>query len=156
MEFCWFAICTIFAFIPWISAEEKLLYQTPNENRWGSWDVITDGLSSLNVIKLVFCCFTQYLAYKHLICQRAAPSLSKDTTVSRAPLLKYNRLLSDVFCSYARVILHSFVFWTSNLHVLGTILLLLISKRLTFRTLVVYIFYFHLLTNKFVSFFVYF
>ena len=54
MEFCWFAICAILAFIPWISAEEKLLYQTPNENRWGSWDVITDGLSSLNVIKLVF------------------------------------------------------------------------------------------------------
>ncbi|KAM7429678.1 hypothetical protein ABFA07_019499 [Porites harrisoni] len=48
MEFCSFAICTILAFIPWISAEEKLLYQTPNENRWGSWDVITDGLSSLN------------------------------------------------------------------------------------------------------------
>ena len=54
MEFCWFAICTILAFIPWISAEEKLLYQTRNENRWGSWDVITNGLSSLNVIKLVF------------------------------------------------------------------------------------------------------
>ena len=72
MEFCWFAICAILAFIPWISAEEKLLYQTPNENRWGSWDVITDGLSSLNVIKLVFCCFTQYPDYKHLICRRAA------------------------------------------------------------------------------------
>ena len=72
MEFCWFAICTILAFIPWISAEEKLLYQTPTENRWGGWEVITDGFSSLNVIKLVFCCFTQYPDYKHLICQRAA------------------------------------------------------------------------------------
>ena len=48
-------------------------------------------------------------------------------------------------------------FRTSNLHVLGTILLLFISQRLTSRNLVLqYIFYFHLLTNKFVSFFVYF
>ena len=54
MELCWFAICMILAFTPWISAEEKLLYQTPNENRWGSWDIITNGLNSLNVIKLVF------------------------------------------------------------------------------------------------------
>ena len=111
MAFCWFTICTILTFIPWISAEEKLLYQTPNENYWGGWDVITDGVSSLNVIKLVFCCFTQYLDYKHLICQRAAflwwsfrvhhsnpSSLSKDTTVSRELLLKYNGLLNDVFC----------------------------------------------------------
>ena len=44
-------------------------------------------------------------------------------------------------------------FRTSNLHVLGTILLLFISQRLTSRNLVLqYIFYFHLLTNKFVSF----
>ena len=54
MELCRFTICTILAFIPWISVEEKLLYQTPNEHRWGGWDVITNGLSSLNVIKLVF------------------------------------------------------------------------------------------------------
>ena len=106
MEFCWFAICTILVFIPWISAEEKLLYQTPNENSWRNWDAITDGLSSLNVIKQVFCCFPQYPDYKHLICQRAAflwwscrvhhsnpPSLLKDTTVSRAPLLKYKPVL---------------------------------------------------------------
>ena len=53
MEFCWFAICTILALIPWISAEEKLLYQTQNGNRWGGWEVTTYGLSSLNVIKLV-------------------------------------------------------------------------------------------------------
>ena len=53
MEFCWFAICTILVFIPWISSEEKLLYQTPNENLWGGWVTTTDGLSSqLNVIKL--------------------------------------------------------------------------------------------------------
>ena len=46
-------------------------------------------------------------------------------------------------------------FRTSNLHVLGTILLLFISQRLTSRNLVLqYILYFHLLTNKFVSFFV--
>ena len=38
------------------------------------------------------------------------PLLSKDTTVSRAPVLKYNGLLSGVFCPYACVILHSFVF----------------------------------------------
>ena len=48
-------------------------------------------------------------------------------------------------------------FRTSNLHVLGTILLLFISQRLTSCNLVLqYSFYFHLLTNKFVSFFVYF
>lgn len=52
MELCWFAICTVLAFIPWISAEEKLLYQTPNGNRWGVWEATTNGLSSLNVIKL--------------------------------------------------------------------------------------------------------
>ncbi|CAH3107683.1 unnamed protein product [Porites lobata] len=48
MEFCWFAICTILAFIPWISAEEKLLYQTRNENNWGGWIANTNGKSSLN------------------------------------------------------------------------------------------------------------
>ena len=103
MELCWFAICIVLAFIPWISAEEKLLYQTPNENRWGGWDVITNGLNSLNVIKLVFCCccFTDP-DYKHLICQRVAvlwcpgciivdlPSLSKDTFVRRAHFSKFN------------------------------------------------------------------
>ena len=48
-------------------------------------------------------------------------------------------------------------FRTSNLHVLGTILLLFISQRLSSRNLVLqYIFYFHLLSNKFFSFFVYF
>ena len=119
MEFCWFAICTILVFTPWISAEEKLLYQTPNENLWGGWVTTTDGSSSLNVIKVVvFCRFIQYPDYKHPICQRAAslwwsgciiidsPSLLKGTPVRRAPLAKYNELLSDVFCPYARVILH--------------------------------------------------
>ena len=98
MEFCWFAICTISAFIPWISAEEKLLYQTPSGNHWGGWDVNSNGLSSLGVIKVVFCCFTQYPDYEHPICQRAAflwwsgciivdsPSLLKGTFVRRAPL----------------------------------------------------------------------
>ena len=101
MEVFWFAVCTILALI---SAEEKLLYQTPNGNRWGGWESTTDGWHS--VIKLVFCCFcfTQYLDYKHLICQslRVAflwcsgcitvdpPSLSKDTFVRRAHFLKYN------------------------------------------------------------------
>ena len=48
-------------------------------------------------------------------------------------------------------------FRTSNLHVLGAILLLFVSQRLSSRNLVLqYIFYFHLLSNKFVSFFVYF
>ena len=122
MEFCWFAICTILAFIPWISAEEKLLYQTPNENDWGGWEATTDGWSPLNVIKVVvFCCFIQYPDYKHPICQIAAflwwswrlhhsnpPSVSKDTPVSRAPFLKYSGLLSDVFFPYTRVTLHSF------------------------------------------------
>ena len=123
MEFRWFAICTILAFISWISAEEKLLYQTPNENDWGSWEVTSNGLSSLNVIKPVFCFFVQYPDYKHPICQRAAflwwscrvhhsnpPSLSKDTPVSRAPLLKYNGLLSAVFCPVTHVILHNLFF----------------------------------------------
>ena len=75
MEFCWFAICTILAFIPWISAKENLLYQTPNGNRWGGWEATTDGLSSLNVIKVVFFLFfffTQYPDNKHPICQIAA------------------------------------------------------------------------------------
>ena len=123
MEFCWFAICTILAFTPWISAEEKLLYQTPNGNLWGYWQATTNGLSSLSVIKLVFCCFTQNPDYKHPICQRVAflwwsfrahhsnpPSLSNDTPVSREPLLKYNGLLSDVFCPYSCAILHLLVF----------------------------------------------
>ena len=57
MEFCWFAICTILPFIPWISAEEKLLFQTPDRNRWGGWEATTNGLSSLNVIKLVLLLF---------------------------------------------------------------------------------------------------
>ena len=57
MEFCWFAIGTILAFIPWILAEEKLLYQTLNGNRWGGWEANTNGLSSLNVIKLVLLLF---------------------------------------------------------------------------------------------------
>ena len=54
MGFCWFAICTILAFIPWISAEEKLLYQTANENRWGGWEATTNstGGPAKNVIKL--------------------------------------------------------------------------------------------------------
>ena len=56
MEFRWFTICTILAFVPWISAEEKLLYQTPNENLWGGWFPSTNGRDSLNVMKLVFCC----------------------------------------------------------------------------------------------------
>ena len=73
MEFCWFAIGTISAFISWISAEEKLLYKTPNENDWGGWEVTTNRGASLNVIKLVFqfCCFT-YPDYKHPICQKIA------------------------------------------------------------------------------------
>ena len=54
MEFCWFAICTILAFIPWISAEEKLLYQTPNEIRWGGWEATTNGLSSMKLVLLFF------------------------------------------------------------------------------------------------------
>ena len=57
MELCWFAICTILAFIPWISAEEKLLYQTRNENNWGGWEATTDGLSYLSVIKSAFLLF---------------------------------------------------------------------------------------------------
>ena len=68
MEFCWFTICTILAFVPWISAEEKLLYQTPNGNLWGGWVPSTNGRGSFNVMKLVFCCccFT-YPDYKHPI-----------------------------------------------------------------------------------------
>ena len=60
--------------MPWISAKEKLLYQTPNGNRWGGWEATTDGLSSLNIIKVVvfFCFLTQYPDYKHPICQIAA------------------------------------------------------------------------------------
>ena len=55
------------------------------------------------------------------------------------------------------VLFYTPVLRTSNLHVLDTILLLFISQRLTSRNLVLqYIFYFYLLTNKFVSFFVYF
>ena len=55
MEFCWFAICTILAFIPWILTEEKLLYQTPNENRWAGWEATTNGPSPVKVIiKLVY------------------------------------------------------------------------------------------------------
>ena len=57
MEFCWFAICTILAFTPWILAEEKLLYQTRNENNWGGWIATTNRRSSLNVIKLVLLLF---------------------------------------------------------------------------------------------------
>ena len=122
MEFCWFAICTILAYIPWVSAEEKLLYQTPNENRWGGWDATTNSGASLNVIKLVLCCFIQYPDYKHPICKRAAflywsgciivdsPSLLEGTSVRRAPLSKFDGLLSNVFCPYAHVILHSFFF----------------------------------------------
>ena len=113
MELCPFTICTILAFIPWISVEEKLLYQTPNEHRWGGWDVITNGLSSLNVIKLVFCCccFTDP-DYKHPICQRVAflwcpgciivdpPSLSKDTFVRRAHFSKFNIYILLVYPCY--------------------------------------------------------
>ena len=121
MELFWFAICTILVFTPWISAEEKLLYQTPTENRWGGWDVITNGLNSLNVIKLVCCCccFTDP-DYKHPICQRVAflwcsgysivdpPSLSKDTRETgtflkvqhifsaRMPVLFYTRLFPEL------------------------------------------------------------
>ena len=69
MEFCWFAICTILAFIPWISAEEKLLYQTRNENNWGGWTATTNGKSSLNVIKLVL---LLYPDYKHLILSKSS------------------------------------------------------------------------------------
>ena len=57
MESCWFAIYTILAFTQWISAEEKLLYQTRNENNWGGWTATTNGKSSLNVIKLVLLLF---------------------------------------------------------------------------------------------------
>ena len=117
MEFCWFAICTILAFIPWILAEENLLYQTPNENRWGGWETTSNGMNSLNVIKLVFCCccFTQYRDYKHLICQGVAllwcsgcimvdlPSLSKDTFVRRAHLKVqhiFSALISVLFYTH--------------------------------------------------------
>ena len=114
MEFCWFAIYTVLAFIPWILAEEKLLYQTPNENRWGRWEATTNGPAPVNVIKLV------YPYYNYPICQRAAclwrsgciivdpPSLSKEISVRRAPLSKYNGLLSDILCPYTRVILRLF------------------------------------------------
>ena len=55
------------------------------------------------------------------------------------------------------VLFYSPVFRTFNLRVLGTILLLFISQRLASGNLVLqYIFYFHPLTNKIVSFFVYF
>ena len=65
MEVCWFAICTILAFTPWIPAEEKLLYQTPNENLWGGWYATTNGRAPVNVIiKLV------YPDYNYLICQK--------------------------------------------------------------------------------------
>ena len=50
MEFSWFAICTILAYIPWISAEEKLLYQTPKANGWGGWEATTNSRAGLNVI----------------------------------------------------------------------------------------------------------
>ena len=133
MELCWFTICTILAFTPWILAEEKPLYQTPNENLWGGWDVITNGRNSLNVIKLVFCCccFT-YPDYKHPICQRVAflwcpgciiidpPSLSKDIFVRRANFSEYNICFLPVYPCYYTLIV-------SNLHVLGTILLLFFS-----------------------------
>ena len=123
MEFCWFAICAILAFVPWILAEEKLLYQTPNDNDWGGWEATTNRPAG-NVIKLFLLLFN-YSDYKHPICQRAAalwcsgciivdpPSLWKDTSVRRAPLLKCNGLWSDILCPYSRVILH--LFWTSNL-----------------------------------------
>ena len=142
MEFCWFAICTILAFTPWISAEERMLYQTPNENRWGGWVPTSNGRASLNVIKLVFqfCCFT-YPEYEHPICQRVAflwcpgcvlvdpTSLSKDTYVRRAHFSqKYNGLLSDIFCRMP-VLFYTHFFCSSNLHVLSTILLLFISQR---------------------------
>ena len=55
------------------------------------------------------------------------------------------------------VLFYTPVLRTSNLQMLDTILLFFISQRLTSRNLVLqYVFYFHLLTNKFVSFFVYF
>ena len=69
-------------------------------------------------------------------------SLSKDTTVKSGTSRKVQRF-SDIFCTYARVVLRSFVFLTSNLHVLDAILMLIISKRVTFRNLVLqYIFLF--------------
>ena len=123
MEFSWFAICTILAFIPWILAEEKLLYQTPNENRWGGWETTSKGMNSLNVIELVFCCccFTQYPDYKHLICQRVAllwcsgciivdpPSLSKDTFVRRAHFSKYNIYFLLLYQCYFKLIIFKIV-----------------------------------------------
>lgn len=121
MEFCRFAIYTVLAFIPWILAEEKLLYQTPNENSWGGWQATSNGTGPVNVIKLV------YPDYKHPICQRVAftwplgciivdlTSLPKDTPVRQAPFSKYNGLFKWYFnlCPYSRVILY--LFWTSNL-----------------------------------------
>ena len=114
MELFWFAVGTIIlAFMPWISAEERLLYQTPNGNRWGGWETYSTH-SRWNVIKLAFCCrcFT-YPDYKHIIiCQRAAflwcsgyiivdpPSLSKETFVRRAHFSKYNIYFLPVYLCY--------------------------------------------------------
>ena len=54
MEFCRCSIYTVLAFIPWILAEEKQLYQTAKENRWGGWEATTNspGGPAKNVIKL--------------------------------------------------------------------------------------------------------
>ena len=109
MEFCWFAICTILAFIPWISAEEKLLYQTPIGNLWGGWEATTNGLSSFKVIKLVFVVLfsiqiisipfvkeqLSYGGHAGCIIVSLPHSQMKDTPVGRAPLLKYNGLLRE-------------------------------------------------------------
>ena len=98
MEFCWFAICTKLALIPWILAEEKLLYQTPNENRWGGWEATTNGPAQVNVIiKLVNLdekCISipsvkEQLSYGgpgFIIVD--PPSLLKESSVRRAPLSK--------------------------------------------------------------------
>ena len=84
MEFCWFEICTILAFIPWISAEEKLLYQTPIGSRWGGWEPI--GLSSSTVIKLVFCCFTQYLDYSGALGAREVRAWAESPGLVNLPI----------------------------------------------------------------------
>ena len=163
MELCWFAICAVLAFIPWISAEEKLLYQTPNGNHWEGWDADTNGLSSLGVINVVFLLF-------YSVSRLWASRLSKSSFLMvvrvhqswlsltlKGHLRKTGTSLNEMFSALIPVLFYTPVFRTSKLHVLGTILLLFISQRFASRNLVLqYIFYFHPLTNKFVSFFVYF
>ena len=57
MEVFCFAIFIALTFTPWSSGEEKLLYQTPDENLWGGWETFPRSSTSVIIFVVLSCTY---------------------------------------------------------------------------------------------------